>query len=65
LGSEATAEEFHEVGDVEADAVIEACKHAIPHSEWLGRLVRNMYGRIKSLEKEVADLKKKPKRGGT
>jgi hypothetical protein len=64
LGSEATAEEFHEVCDKEADAIIEACKHAIPHSEWLGRLVRNMYGRIQSLEKEVTDLKKKPKRGG-
>jgi len=66
LGSEATAEEFHDVGDAEADAIVEACKHAIPHNEWLGRLVRNMYGRIQSLEKEVADLKaKKPKRGGT
>jgi hypothetical protein len=65
LSSESTKAEFHEVGDAEADAIVEACKHAIPHNEWLGRLVRNMYGRIKALEKEVADLKakkSKPKR---
>ena len=64
MGSEPTAEEFHEVGDKEADEIVEACKHAIPHNEWLGRAIRNMYGRLQSLEKEVADLKKKPKRGG-
>jgi len=64
LSSEPTAEEFHEVSDKEADAIVEACKHAIPHNEWLGRVIRNMYGRLQSLEKEVADLKKKPKRGG-
>jgi len=64
LSAEPTKEEFHAVGDAEADAIVEACKHAIPHNEWLGRLVRNMYGRIQALEREVADLKaKKPKRG--
>jgi hypothetical protein len=64
LSSETTKAEFHEVGDAEADAIVEECKRAIPHNEWLGRLVRNMYGRIQSLEKEIADLKgQKPKRG--
>jgi hypothetical protein len=65
LSSETAKGEFHEVGDAEADAIVEECKHAIPHNEWLGRLVRNMYGRIQSLEREVTDLKaKRPKRGG-
>ena len=33
--------------------VFEYCKHAIPHNEMLGRLIRNMYGRLQALEKEV------------
>jgi hypothetical protein len=65
LSDEPTEEEFHEVDNVEADAVIEACGHVIPHNEAVGRLVRNMYGRIQKLEQEVADLKaKKFKRSG-
>ena len=63
MSTEPTVGEFHEVGDAEADAIVEVCKCAIPHNEWLGRLVRNMYGRIQALEQEVAELKaKKPKR---
>jgi hypothetical protein len=63
---------FHVVDDAEADAVIEASTHMILHSEAIGRVLRNMYGRIQSLEKEVADLKgapklkaEKPKRSGS
>jgi hypothetical protein len=52
---------FHAVDDAEADAVIEASSHAILHNEALGRVIRNMYGRIQSLEAEVADLKALPK----
>ena len=63
MSAEPAQGELHGVGDAEADQIIEACKHAIPHNEWLGRLVRNMYGRIQALEKENAELKaKKPKR---
>jgi len=51
-------EELHTVENVEADAVFEYCKHAIPHNEMLGRLIRNMYGRLQVLEKEVVALKK-------
>ena len=56
--------ELHTVDNAEADAVFEFCKHAIPHNEMLGRVVRNMYGRIQVLEREVAELKasKKAKR---
>ncbi len=65
MSDEPSQGEFHEVGDKEADDIVEACKHAIPHNEWLGRLVRNMYGHIQKLEHEVAELKaKKPKRSG-
>ena len=57
-------EDFHEVGNAEADAIVEACKHMIPHNEALGRLIRNMYQRLQVAEKELAELKaKKPKRG--
>ena len=65
MSDEPTVGDFHEVGDAEADAIVVVCKCAIPHNEWLGRLVRHMYGRIQSLEREVAELKasKKPKRG--
>jgi hypothetical protein len=51
-------EELHTVDNAEADAVFEYCKHAIPHNEMLGRLIRNMYGRLQVLEKEVVALKK-------
>ena len=33
-------------------------QHAIPHNERLGRVIRNMYGRLQVLEKEVAAIKK-------
>jgi hypothetical protein len=52
---------FHTVDNAEADAVIEASTHAIMHNEALGRVIRNMYGRIQALEKEVAELKASPK----
>jgi hypothetical protein len=51
-------EELHTVDNAEADAVFEYCKHAIPHNEMLGRIIRNMYGRLQVLEKEVKALKK-------
>ena len=64
LSAEPTVGEFHEVDNAEADAVIEACKHGIPHNEAVGRLLRNMYGRLQVVEKELAALKAaKPKRG--
>ena len=64
MSAEPTKDEFHEVGDKEADEAVESCKRAIPINELIGRLLRNMYGRIQALEREVADLKasKKPKR---
>ena len=52
------SEELHAVDNAEADAVFEYCKHAIPHNEMIGRIIRNMYGRLQALEKEVAALKK-------
>jgi hypothetical protein len=51
-------DELHAVDNVEADAVFEYCKHAIPHNEMIGRIVRNMYGRLRVLEKEVDALKR-------
>lgn len=65
MSEEPTRGEFHVVGDAEADEIVEALKHTIPHNEWLGRLLRNMYPRLQALEKKVADLKakqSKPKR---
>jgi hypothetical protein len=53
------AQELHIVDDAEADAVFEYCKHAIPHNEMISRIIRNMYGRLQSLEKEIAALKSK------
>ena len=47
-------EELHTVDTAEADAVFEYCKHAIPHNEMLGRIIRNMYGRLQALEKDLA-----------
>ena len=58
MSAEPTRGEFHEVGDAEADAIVEALGHAIPHNEWLGRLLRNMYPRLQVLEKENKSLKK-------
>ena len=55
--------ELHSVDDAEADAVFEYCKHAIPHNEMLGRIIRNMYSRLQVLEKEVAALKKANRSG--
>ena len=55
----AGSEELHIVDDAEADAVFEYCKHAIPHNEMLSRIIRNMYGRLQSLEKELAAQKSK------
>jgi hypothetical protein len=58
-------EELHAVNNAEADAVFEYCKHAIPHNEMLGRIIRNMYGRLQTLERELTSLKseaQKPKR---
>lgn len=56
---------LHEVNDAEAAAVIEYCSHAIPHNEMVGRVLRNMYKRIVTLEAEVKTLKaKKPKAKG-
>ena len=48
---------FHEVDNPEANAIIEASTHQILHSEAIGRVIRNMYGRIQTLEKEVSELK--------
>ena len=59
----AGVQELHIVDDAEADAVFEYCKHAIPHNEMLGRIIRNMYGRLQVLEKEVAALKKAKRSG--
>jgi hypothetical protein len=55
---------FHVVDDAEADAVVEDSSHAILHNEALGRVIRNMYGRLQVLEKEV-DALKKAKRSGS
>jgi hypothetical protein len=54
----AGVQELHAVDDAEADAVFEYCKHAIPHNEMLGRIIRNMYGRLQGLEKEISAMKK-------
>ena len=53
--------ELHAVDNDEADGVFEYCKHAIPHNEMLSRLIRNMYGRLRVLEREIADLKSSQK----
>ena len=49
--------ELHSVDNGEANEVFEYCKHAIPHNEMLSRIVRNMYGRLQVLEKEIGELK--------
>ncbi len=64
MSDEPTKTELHEVSNQEADEVIETCKHAIPHNEAIGRVLRNMYARLKTAEKEITDLEGKlPKRG--
>jgi hypothetical protein len=57
MSLEPTSAEFHDVSDGEADACIESCRHAIPINELIGRLLRNMYGRLKIVEKENLFLK--------
>jgi hypothetical protein len=57
LSDEPTVGEFHEVGNQEADAVIDACKHGIPHNEAIGRIIRNMYSRLQEAEKILDELK--------
>jgi hypothetical protein len=59
LSDEPTVGKFHDVGDEEADKAIESMQHSIPHNEAIGRVLRNMYGRLQKLEDQV----KKPKRG--
>ena len=59
LSEEPTVGKFHEVGDEEADKVIESMQHSIPHNEAIGRILRNMYSRLQKLEADA----KKPKRG--
>ena len=62
----AGTQELHTVDDAEADAVIESASHQILPNEAIGRVIRNMYGRLQALEKENAELKaKKPKRSVT
>jgi hypothetical protein len=56
LSDEPTETEFHEVSNQEADEVIETCKHAVPHNEAIGRVLRNIYTRLKTAEKEITDL---------
>jgi hypothetical protein len=56
--------EFHEVSNAEADEVIEFCKKSIPHNEMIGRILRNMYGRLQALEKENASLRKSKSQAG-
>jgi hypothetical protein len=60
LSEEPTVGKFHDVGDEEADEAIESMQHSIPHNEAIGRVLRNVYGRLQKLE----DQAKKPKRGG-
>ncbi|MCW4024921.1 MAG: hypothetical protein NWF01_07805 [Candidatus Bathyarchaeota archaeon] len=50
---------MHEVDNAEADDVIEAASHQILPNEAIGRVIRNMYKRIQTLEAEVKDLKGK------
>ena len=48
---------FHDVSNSEADAIFEDSTHMIMHNEALGRIIRNMYTRIKALEIEVSNQK--------
>jgi hypothetical protein len=50
---------FHIVDNQEANAIYEASTHQIMHNEALGRIIRNMYGRIQILEKENASQQTK------
>jgi hypothetical protein len=53
--------EFHQVENSEANQAIEFCTKAIPHNELIGRVIRNMYQRIQTLENETASLKRELK----
>ena len=57
MAQEPGKDELHPVDNSEAEEVYHYCKHAIPHSEMLSRLIRNHHLRIQALEKDVADLK--------
>ena len=74
MAEESAVGKFHVVDNAEADDVIVVSEHAILHNEMIGRVLRNMYGRIQHLEKELAvsrgleteKLKAvKPKRSGS
>jgi hypothetical protein len=56
MSDEPTETEFHEVSNQEADEIIKICKHAVPHNEAIGRVLRNIYSRLKTAEKEITDL---------
>lgn len=58
MAQEPAQGELHTVDNAEADDIHEFCKHAIPHSEMLNRLLRNHHPRIQALEKDVTDLQK-------
>ena len=58
MSDEPTVAKFHDVDDEEADKAVESMEHAIPHNEAIGRVLRNMYARLKKLETNA----KKPKR---
>jgi hypothetical protein len=58
LAEMAAEGKFNVVDDSEADAVIEFSTHAILHNEEIGRALRNMYGRLQVLEREVSELKR-------
>ena len=49
--------QFHTVTNAEADEAVAFCEKAIPHNELIGRVLRNFYGRLQSLERENASLK--------
>lgn len=47
---------LHPVTNEEAQAVITFCENAIPHNEMIGRVLRNLFGRVQQLEKWKADM---------
>ena len=57
MAEEPAIGKFHEVDNAEADAVIEACSHGLLHNEAIGRVLRNMYGRLRAAEFDLAELK--------
>jgi hypothetical protein len=62
VSAEPTKEEFHAVDNAEADAAIEAIKHAIPINELIGRVLRNIYPRLQAAEQKAADLETEVKK---